>query len=308
MKFHSVFQSYLNCSNSEDVFRELKNTLTDSISIWNYFVDWDKVISNYKKVELSLNILNYLIGKDDVEKEFNSLLRQYPVVVNAIPILIACRTSNFKILTDYINGDFQYKVFDLKQKDSLTDEEISSIVEFTYQTGVLNLFKNRTIKSVTDYVIGIEVGLDSNARKNRGGSIMETIVESQLRQICEAYSLQLMKQATPLKISSEWGIQLQVDKASRRFDFAVKSRSFLYLIETNFYAGGGSKLKATAGEYKTLFELIKSQGHNFVWITDGLGWKTALRPLEETFNYIDYTLNLQMISTGLLSEIITRNL
>jgi len=117
-----------------------------------------------------------------------------------------------------------------------------------------------------------------------------------------------MPQATSPKIILEWGIHVEVDKSTRRFDFAIKNGNTLYLIETNFYGGGGSKLKATAGEYRALFDFISSQGHKFIWITDGLGWKSTLRPLEETFNYIDYILNLKMVSTGLLSEIIIQQL
>jgi type II restriction enzyme len=308
MKFNSVFQQYLNCSNSTEVFQHLRDNLTDSITIWDYFVNWNKVLNNFKQVEINLNILNYLIGKDDTEGEFRRILTQYPSVVSIIPLLIACRTSSFRILTDYLNGSFTYKLFTFKQRDRLTEQELSEIIEFTQKTGLLELFRNRTIRSIPDYVIGIEVGLDSNGRKNRGGTTMETIVESQLRQICQEQGLLVMPQATSVKIRSEWGIYIEVDKSSRRFDFAVRNEDVLYLIETNFYGGGGSKLKATAGEYRALFDFISPQGHKFIWITDGLGWKSALRPLEETFNYIDYTLNLKMASTGLLSEIIKQKL
>lgn len=308
MKFNSLFQDYLTCSNSQEVFQHFQDNLTDSITIWDYFVNWTKVLSNVRKIEINLNILNYLVGKDDIEAEFRIILNQYPSVVDVIPILLACRTSNFKILTGYMETNFNYKMFTFKPRNQLTESEINDILEFTQETGILDLFRNRTIKSIPDYVIGIEVGLDSNGRKNRGGDTMETIVESQLRKICQEQGLLLIIQATSTKIQEQWGINVEVDKSSRRFDFAVKNQELLYLIETNFYGGGGSKLKATAGEYKGLFDFISSQGHKFIWITDGLGWKTSIRPLEETFNHIDYTLNLKMASSGLLSAIITQKL
>lgn len=308
MRFNRVFRQYLNCSNTAEVFQYLQDNLTDSITIWDYFVNWNKVLNNFRDIEISLNILNYLVGKNDIEGEFRRILSQYPSVVGIIPVLIACRTSNFRILTGYTGGNFTYKLFTFKPRNQLSEQEINEIIEFTEQTGLLELFKNRTIKSIPDYVIGIEVGLDSNGRKNRGGTTMETIVESQIQQICQEHDLLLMPQATSLKIRSEWGIHVEVDKSSRRFDFAVRNEDVMYLIETNFYGGGGSKLKATAGEYRALFDFISSQGHKFIWITDGLGWKSALRPLEETFNHIDYTLNLKMASIGLLSAIITQKL
>ena len=109
------------------------------------------------------------------------------------------------------------------------------------------------------------------------------------------------------EIKRSWGIDVQVDKSSRRFDFAVRKEQSLYIIETNFYGGGGSKLKATAGEYKSLFDFLSAQSIKFIWITDGLGWKTTLRPLEEAFNHIEYTLNLKMVASGLFEEIIKKD-
>ncbi|MEA5598136.1 type II restriction endonuclease [Rivularia sp. UHCC 0363] len=308
MKFNYLFQEYLNCSDESEVFQYFKNTLTDSITGWDYFVNWQKVLNKFREVELHLNTLNYLVGKEDIENQFRNLLQQSPQISSVIPVLIACRTSNFQILTDYTNNNFVYKSFNFKNKITLSPTDIDDIVEFTKNTGVLELFKNKTIKSIPDYVLGIEVGLDTNGRKNRGGTTMETIVESLITTICQEHNFIFMTQATSDKIKKQWNIDVQVDKSSRRFDFAVKSQNNLYLIETNFYGGGGSKLKATAGEYKSLFDFLSRQGHRFIWVTDGLGWKSTLRPLEETFRYIDYTVNLNMVVSGLLGDLITQNL
>ncbi|NES82808.1 MAG: restriction endonuclease [Moorea sp. SIO2B7] len=308
MKFNPVFKQYLDCSNQAEVFNYLQNNLVDSLTLWDYFVNWNKVITNFRQIEINLNLLNYLIGKENLESEFRRLLKQYPEVICVIPILLACRNSDFKILTSYSQGELNYKSFSFKPKSKLNEQEIDEIITFMAKTGIIELFRNKTIKSLPDYVLGVEVGLDSNARKNRGGKTMETIVESILKQICKEPDLLLMSQATSPKIRKEWGVNIEVDKSTRRFDFAVKNEDALYLIETNFYGGGGSKLKATAGEYRDLFNFISSQGYKFIWITDGIGWKSTLRPLEETFNYIDYTLNLNMLSTGLLSQIILHKL
>ncbi len=308
MKFNPVFHKYLNCSNETEVFQYFQDTLKDSITLWNYFVNWDKVLNNFREIEVNLNLLNYLVGKEDIENELRLLITKYPNVVSVIPILLACRNLDFKILTSYISGEFDYKYFDFKIKSQVTEQEVNKIINFTTKTGVLELFRNKTIKSIPDYVLGIEVGLDTNGRKNRSGSTMETIVENILKNIQKQKNLLLMCQATADKIIKEWGIELKADKSSRRFDFAIKNNDNLFLIETNFYSGGGSKLKSTAGEYKTLFDFISSQGYKFIWITDGIGWKKAIRPLEETFNYTDYVLNLDMVSSGLLAEIIAQEL
>ena len=178
------------------------------------------------------------------------------------------------------------------------------MIEFAKSTGFLELLQTKRIKSIVDYVIGVEVGLGSNGRKNRGGKSMETIVEFFVKDICQRNQFEYIKEATAKKVKQEWGLTLEVDKSSRRIDFIVKNNSKMFLIETNFYSGGGSKLKSTAGEYKAMYEFWKKYGHEFIWITDGYGWKSTRLPLEETFEYINYILNLEMVSKGLLKGII----
>lgn len=308
MKYNTVFLDIIKCSNPLEIFQYLQNTLAESITSWEYFVNWAKVLRNFRNIEVNLNILNFLIGKDNPEEELHYLIQEYPKLASTIPILLACRESNFKILTSYLQGDLIYENFNFSKINQLHEDEIHKIIELVQKTGILELFKNKIIKSVPDYVLGIEVGLDSNGRKNRSGTTMETMVEVHLKKICQDHNLLIMIQATSLKLAQQWGVQIKMDKSTRRFDFAIKNENTLYLIETNFYGGGGSKLKATAGEYKGLFYFISLQGHKFIWITDGLGWKTALRSLEETFNYIDYTFNLNMVAAGLLTEVILQKL
>jgi type II restriction enzyme len=304
VRYSSVFKDLLNCSTEDETFAFLCKTLNDSITYWDYFVNWEKVLGNTRDLEIDLNTLNYLIGKVNIEQELKLLLHQQPSVARLIPVLLACRESSFKILVDFAAGELKYETFSFSNRGSLSAQDIESACRFARETGLLEMFRNRSIKSIPDYVIGVEVGLDSNGRKNRGGTAMETIVESLLTPICSAHNLGLMKQASAEKIRLHWNIPLEVDKSSRRFDFAVRNGDRLYLVETNYYGGGGSKLKSTAGEYRALHDFLSAQGRRLVWITDGLGWRSTLRPLEETFRHIDYTLNLKMVTSGLLSRII----
>lgn len=308
MRYSSIFKNRIDCKNGKEVFSYLINNLNDSIRYWDYFVNWKKVIDNTRDLEVDLNIMNYLIGKEDIENEFAHLLKGHPQIIRLIPVLLACRENNFKILTDLSDGNLKYEDFSFKNKTNLSDGEILKTVRFVRETGLLKIFKDKTIKNVVDYTIGIEVGLDSNGRKNRGGTAMEKVVETYIKGICKSHGFRYMEQATSEKVNSEWRLKLSVDKSSRRFDFAVYNGKKLYLIEANYYGGGGSKLKATAGEYKALYDFVSKDGHKFIWITDGLGWKTTSRPLEETFNHIEYLLNLKMLTEGLLEDIIKNNL
>lgn len=308
MKETKLFKEKLGLDTPEQVFKYLLSSLKESIKGWDYFVNWEKAISNIREVEIDLNLLNYLIGKENVREEFSYLLKEYPRLIKRIPILIACRDNNFSILNFQEDKGFEYEHFDFKGKKELGAKEIDDAVDFADNSGILSLFKDKTIKNVVDYVLGIEVGLDSNGRKNRSGSSMERLAEKFILSLCERHGYSYIKQATSKRIMDEWRINVTVDKSERRFDFAINNNQSLYLIEVNYYGGGGSKLKATAGEYKALYDFIKSDNHKFIWVTDGLGWHTAARPLEETFNHVDYIVNLDLIEKGLFEDIITNNL
>src|SRR3990167_6379334 len=304
MKYSSIFKRKIGCNNDKEVFAYLINNLNDSIRYWDYFVNWKKVIGNTKDLEVDLNILNYLIGKENIEKELGYLLKNHPQVVRLIPVLLACREHKFKILTDLSEGNLKYEDFSFEEKRNLSDAEISKAIRFAQKSGLLKIFKDKTVKNIVDYTIGIEVGLDSNGRKNRGGTAMEKVTENFVKEICNSQGFKYIKEATAEKVLEQWGLKLRVDKSSRRFDFAVYNGKSLYFIETNYYGGGGSKLKSTAGEYKALYDFLTKDGHKFILITDREGWQSTSRPLEETFNHIEYLLNLKMLTEGILEDII----
>ncbi|MCG2686675.1 type II restriction endonuclease [Candidatus Parcubacteria bacterium] len=308
MRYSEILKKRIGCKDSEEVFNYLISTLKETITKWDYFVNWTKVFDNLKNIEIDLNILNYLIGKDNIESEFIGLLNKHPSIARLIPILVASRESSFKILSKYGYQAFIYEDFSFKSAKNLTANETTKIVQFASESGFLKLLTSKRIKNIVDYVIGVEVGLDSNGRKNRTGKLMESIVEFFVKDVCKRNNYEYIPQANASNVEQKWNLKLTVDKSSRNIDFVVFNGKNLYLIETNFYGGGGSKLKSTAGEYKAMFDYWKRDGHKFIWVTDGLGWKSTHRPLRETFNYIDYLLNLEMISKNVLEDIIVNDI
>lgn len=184
MKYSAaIFQETIRCNDAKQVFAYLTDTLKDTITKWDYFINWAKVFDNIRDVEIDLNILNYLVGKEDIEIEFEMLIKKHPSIIRLIPILIACRQSDFKILINYGYDKFEYKNYTFENGRNLTDVQIKDTIEFAKSVGFLDLLKNKKIKNVVDYVIGVEAGLDSNGRKNRGGTTMEYIVEFFVRDI-----------------------------------------------------------------------------------------------------------------------------
>lgn len=183
---------------------------------------------------------------------------------------------------------------------------IEDYVKFMKESGLFNLLQNHIINNLYDYVLGIEVGLDSNGRKNRGGHLMENLVESYILKsgIKEYYKEMYLEE-----IQSKWGIDLSRlsgnNVSTKRFDFVIKTDNQIYVIETNFYSSQGSKLNETARSYKMLAEETKNvDGITFIWFTDGTGWKNAKRNLEETFNELDTLYNIRDLEYGILDKII----
>lgn len=278
-------------------FQKLTSTFKNSIKTWDYFVNWHKVTGNVAEFEIILNKLNYLLGKSDLKKEFLTLYKSNPDVVKVFPTLLAVRDLQIEV---YDIDKRTVENFDFSQNSKLNANDY---FKFLKETNLVSLFKESGVKNLVDYVHGVEVGLDSNGRKNRGGTLMEMVVGEFIMKFCEEKGFEYIPQANARAIAVKWGFTLSVDKSSRSFDFAVynpKSKK-LKLFETNFYNGGGSKLKAVCGEFKGLQDTLKAQGIDFIWVTDGLGWKTTLRPLEEVYNHNDYIFNLSMLEDGILS-------
>jgi type II restriction enzyme len=305
MKFLDFYKEKLNCQNEDEVFDYLISNLKPSIILWSYFVNWDKVFNNTKKIEIALNNLNYLIGKKDFDGEFKFLIKENPEIAKVIPALVVrdgSNTNKFNILVDYKSKKLVYEEYDFSKKE-VSGKDIEKYLTFVEESGLKDLIISQKIKNLVDYMIGVEAGLDSNGRKNRGGHSMESIVEFFIKDVCENKKYSYIKEATSEKIKQEWGYDVPVDKSSRRYDFVVNTGKELIIFETNFYGGGGSKLKSTAGEYRDLFNVLNGK-YKFIWITDGYGWKSTARPLRETFGHNDYVISLDMVEKGILGEII----
>lgn len=297
----------LKINSNDKLFEFFIDTLkVKGITQWGYFVDWEKVYATIEKYELELNILNVLIGKDNIKKELTSIILKYPNVVDAIPLLLAIRYNKknqqiIDILSDL--ESLQYEHFDLSINKP-NKKEAENIAEFFVNSGLGKLTGDKKIKNFVDYATGVEVGIGSNGRKNRSGHQMENTVESYIKRICIDLKIDYLKEANAKAIRNHWDIDIKLDKSSRRLDYVINKNGKLFFIEVNFYGGGGSKLKSTAGEYIRINDYWNNQNIEFIWITDGAGWLKTQKPLREYFDKADYLLNLEMLKLGVLKEIL----
>lgn len=296
-------EKYKNATISER-FNYFNDNLTKSNRTPSYYVDWDKVRNNLHSHELNLNTLNYLIGKEDIYEKALELFTKQPNLLKTIPILIACRDKHLDVLSldEYENMSFHSLDF-----NNINTKNINSYVKFCDDSGLLGFLQKGITRTLVDYVMGVEVGLDTNARKNRSGKIMEYIINKYVTKTASILNLQTKSQATPSYIKENWEVTVPTDKTERNFDEAIYNpiSKELWIIETNYYGGGGSKLKAVAGEFSHLNSLIKTAGTkiNFVWVTDGKGWLTTKAAMHEAFGQINYIFNLKMVQNGYLYDL-----
>ena len=271
----------------------------DSIADYGYYVDFEKVHRNIDSIKVELNILNSLIGSKSIESDFEKLIADYPNVLKCIPLLLAVRANEIYAIDD--DGAFTYTF----NKQTLSVEQYKI---FMRKTGLFDLIENHIISNLVDYATGVETGMDSNGRKNRGGHLMEDLVEGFIKKAGFIKDENYFKEMYIHQITGKWGIDLSAisnqGKMEKRFDFVVKTDDMIYAIETNFYGSGGSKLNETARSYKTLaWETEEIDGLTFVWFTDGKGWTSARNNLEETFDVMEHIYNIKDLENGIIGEV-----
>lgn len=271
----------------------------DSIADYGYYIDFKKVHRNVDRIKVELNILNSLIGSSNIEQDFENIIQKYPETLKCIPLLLAVRANEIYAIDG--DGAFTYNF----KSQNLPVEQYKI---FMQKTGLFDLMKNHIISNLVDYVTGVETGLDSNGRKNRGGHLMEDLVENFIQKAGFIKNENYFKEMYIYQITDKWNIDLSAisnkGKMEKRFDFVVKTPNMIYGIETNFYGSGGSKLNETARSYKTLaLETDTVDGFTFVWFTDGKGWTSARHNLEETFDVMQHIYNIKDLEDGIIGEV-----
>lgn len=280
-------------------FTKWLSSFRDSIATYSYYVDFEKVYDNVDNIKIELNILNSLIGSKSIKSDFERILEKYPETLKCIPILLAVRNSEIAISDE--NGIFNFDF-------SAQIQKISEYADFMEKSGLFNLLQNHLIGNLLDYVTGVETGLDSNGRKNRGGHLMEDLVESFIKKAGFEKNKNYFKEMYIHEITEKWNIDLSAisnqGKMEKRFDYVVKTQSQIYAIETNFYGSGGSKLNETARSYKTLAQEVETiDGLTFVWFTDGNGWQSAKHNLEETFDVMEHIYCISDMENDVMKKI-----
>lgn len=265
-------------------FNLFMSQLAETNATLDFYTDFSKIRENVRSIEIKLNTLNYLIGKEDLAAAVKELWENDKRVFSILDILIATRQDQHK------------KYLDEKGKPHLVHELLNSyegVMTFLNETGLTDVLKNKDIKNLVDYVFGVEAGLDTHARKNRSGDITELL----LHRILTANGIEHRREVYSREFPA---IKEALGTDEKRFDFVIKTKRCTYLIEVNFYSGGGTKLNEVARSFSGIAPKVNSvEGFEFVWVTDGQGWNSARNKLEEAYNEIDRMYNFESLSNFL---------
>ena len=296
----AFYKKYLNLSTVDEICKALSDNLIETNYTYDFFVNWTKVTKNRDAFKYELALLKSLKNSSNPSTDFRTLLSKYPEVIKVIPILLACRDGILKVLNSIETG-LQHKSFDFSKRN-YGAKEIDDIIHFTQNTGLLDILCK--MDSATDYLLGVEVGLDTNARKNRSGLFLEKMVTETLEELsARNLSLVFIEQKSFGYVENTYNVKIPSSLRDRKFDYAVINGRRATNIEVNFYSGSGSKPSEIVSSYTDRNNVLKSTGWKFIWLTDGMGWKKMQRPFHVGVENIDYVFNAKLLREGLLEKV-----
>jgi len=299
-----IYFNFFNKHNLLEIKDYFFDTLLETNRDHSFFVDWAKVKGNVQKYIKEMNILDRLIQNSRFDENLRVILTGHPEIIPCLPLLLAVRDARFTVVDDFLADEIRILDYDFSRRQ-LSEEEIKRIVYFVNRTGLKEFFLNLSISSLHDYLMGVEVGSDTNARKNRSGKIMEIFVENMIEKARESVGIsEIFKQR---KLSVLKGLGFGVTRAIRdkKADFIlIKNPANAINLETDFYNVGGSKPQEIVDAYLKRQEELKKASVSFIWVTDGPGWKNSRNQIERALEEIDFILNAHFVRRGLLNKIL----
>jgi type II restriction enzyme len=297
----NFYKKHLNLTTVDEICKALSDTLIETNYTYDFFVNWNKVTRNRDAFKYEIALLKSLKNSSNPIDDLRGLLGKYPEVIKVVPILLACRDGLIKVLNS-IEAGLNYKSFDFSKR-SYDAKEIEDIVHFTKNTGLLDMLCR--MDSATDYLLGVEVGLDTNARKNRSGLFLEKMMTETLKELsARNLNLVFIEQKSFGHVEEEYNVKIPPTLRDRKFDYAVINNGRASNIEVNFYGGTGSKPSEIVSSYINRGEVLSSAGWKFIWLTDGIGWKRMSKPLHVGVENMDYVINAHLLRKGSLEKII----
>ncbi|MGH7432204.1 MAG: DpnII family type II restriction endonuclease [Candidatus Methylomirabilales bacterium] len=297
-----IYKGLVGTPSLDSIVELFLKTIADTNRTYSFFVDWNKVRKRVESLRFELGILGAVGGAGDPKAELRKALSRYPECAKAIPLLLAVREEPVKVV-EVFEQEIAFKSL-FFHKNQFTDDEREAIVCFCERTGLLAALAE--VRTIRDYFFGVEVGTDTNARKNRSGTAMEDLLRPAINRVAEQLGFAVYEQKTFNWLSGQTGVRVPKGLANRKFDITLAKGGQLLSMELNFYAGTGSKPQEIVDSYIQRKREFADAGWGFIWITDGDGWRRGANQVRKAFEHIDYVLNLHFVRKGLLEKAVAR--
>lgn len=294
------YSRYLTVESLDDVASKFRESLIPTNRSPEFYVDWTKVRKNIDSIKTELALWDSLINSKSIEEDFRKLIKGYPEVLKTMPILLAIRELEFPVITDFFGPEESIKKYNFNRQkgETLSQTEIDDYALLAEKSGVLNLFS--LVRNFHDYVMGVEVGMDTNARKNRSGDAMELAIKPLIESLARNHGFDFLFQKKFNVVEQKYGIKPPADLASRKSDFIIHKNGKVVNIEVNYYSGSGSKPEEIVDSYINRRNELVENNWGFIWVTDGDVWNTSHNQLKKGFDKLDYLLNLDFTRKGML--------
>lgn len=294
------YQKYLKVESLDDVASQFRESLIPTNRSPEFYVDWRKVRKNIDSIKTELALWDSLINSKNITDDFKKLIKGYPEVLKTMPILIAIRELEFPVITDFFGPKESIKRYNFNRRkgESLSQIEITDYALLAEKSGVLSLFS--MVRNFHDYVMGVEVGMDTNARKNRSGDAMELAIKPLIESMAQKQGFDFLFQKKFKVLEKKFGVTPPSDLANRKSDFIIHKNGKVVNIEVNYYSGSGSKPEEIVDSYINRKNELTENNMGFIWITDGDVWNTSHNQLKKGFDKLEYLLNLDFTRNGML--------
>lgn len=280
---------------------EFLNTLVITNKTYAFFTDWKKARSYEDIYRDELALLGVLTNSQDPEAELKRLILSYPRINSLIPLLSAIRVKSTKKLLFVLDKDEKEDLEYNFSTVGVSDEIATRSVEFAVKSGLLSELCK--IKNHADYYFGVEVGLDTNGRKNRSGFAMEALVEPYISDLASKYGGRYLTQTNFENAAQIFNVTMPANQFNKRGDFMLFINGKPYNIETNFFDGGGSK-QEVINSYISRMQDLNEAGWGFGVVTDGPGWHKNRNQVEHAYATIRHIYNLSMCEQSKLGEML----
>jgi len=297
----AFYKELLGVDTIDAICEHLLGTFLETNYTAQFFVNWEKAKQNRDEYKCEFALLQSLHRSANIKLDLRNLIERYPEVIKVIPSLLALRECTLKLI-ELLGAEIRYQIIRF-DKSSYKSEELDIITDFVEASGLLSTLG--ATESFVDYALGIEVGLDSNARKNRSGVFLESMIESILNGLdLSKQGFRLIKQTKFRTLQKDFDAPIPDELLESKADFVIIRGKRILNIEANFYSGSGSKPSEIVNSYANRNRLLNNSGGRFVWLTDGPGWHKMRNPLRTGVTQIDYVLNSHLLRHGALRNIL----